>query len=672
MPNVSANRAVPTAVFGGSQLPFDVHFVKNKQMMEYSRSFIQITEVQQLLQYITLQGTFSLHTLKRGISKYMRQQNPTSAPVVSEIHKPDGLSVRDMYDPHLFQAGSVSLDARAYTLRPALMQQRHCGSCVDCSQAGHVLDSCYFARMMRCITHGWHPPCDYTRIAPVYHTTGNYPSVTRYSVSAAKELQDMLDNQVLIECIRTPRVVNPLGAILKNSDRMRARVLVGIEVVDQDSLTRASAALVERGHPKIKCRLTTDLTATGVNRASYAPPFRYPSLGDALRVVRRNGYIASGDVSRYFHSFPLAVDGRSYWSVEYGGKLYVYARCCFGHGACPYYASTWSAEFRQWALADGLDPAFMVDDWFLCEDSLAQARSSMHRLCTMFEECGFGMSVDKFQYGQQIVFIGVLIDTVTMTLRFDSTQARGMRLQLEAYMERIRRGHHLDHTTTRHVCGKLNWYAEVVQSGRLHIKPWWDYERNGGALYAGTLVQLAQDTQWWMDLLRTWEENRAGVVEYKILSAEEIRNNPRSMLVLQSDASGTDGFGYYSGYLHDTELQYVSKVWEPPLPPDATSHMFELKVLEDFLLQGCTARDAILVWISDNEGATWSVNKGRTREPAALPVLSNILHQCDRYGLQIVALWVPRERNELADYLSHLAHYLHSSEVRGVVSDLMR
>ena len=640
-------------------------------MSGYAREFFQITEVQHLLRYITQQGTFSLHTIKRGISKYMRQHGDNKSEAQYEINKPDGLSVHDMFDPTLFQPGSFALHPGAYTLIPQRMHEYHCRSCALCGAEGRVLETCYFYTMMRCITHGWHAPCNYAAIAPVYRSVGNYPSVARYGVSAAKEFKDMLDNQVLVPITAAPRVLNPFGAILKNSDRMRAKVLVNIEVVDQDSLSRASDALVARGHPKIKCRLTTDLTATGINRASYAPPFRYPSLGDALRVVRRNGFIASGDVSRYFHSFPLAIDGRYYWCVEFGGKVYAYARCCFGHTACPYYASTWSAEFRQWALSMGLDPAFMVDDWFLCEPSLERARASMQALCSMFEDCGFSMSVEKFQYGQQIVFIGVLIDTVTMTIRFDSTQARGMRLQLLAYIDNIRAGRHLDHTTTRHVCGKLNWYAEIVQSGRLHIRSWWDYERHRDHIYPGTMVQLIQDTQWWVDLLQTWEDNRAGTVEYKILSAEELQANPKGMFLLQSDASGTDGFGYYSGYLNDTELQYVSKRWEPPLSAEATSHMFELRVLEDFLLYNCTVRDAVLVWISDNEGATWSVNKGRTREPAAHPVLRNILHQCDRYYLQIVALWVPRERNELADYLSHLAFYLNRSEVRGSVAELV-
>ena len=587
----------------------------------------------------------------------------------NEMPKPDGLCPRSMFDPVLFRPGSFALHPSAYPLRPDVMAQYHCKACAQCRAHGSVHADCYFSTMLRCITHGWHPPCDYAQVSPVYHTRGNYPSVTLYGDSAAKELADMVNNGVLVPC-RHPRIINPLGAILKNSDKIRARVLVGVNIVDQATLSQASAELVASGHSKVKCRLTTDLTATGVNRASYAPPFRYPSLGDALRLVRRDGYFASGDVSRYFHSFPLALECRPYWCIEYGGEVKSYARCCFGHGACPYYTSTWSAEFSTWARAEELDSAFMVDDWFQCHDTMIEARAGLSQLCGILEACGFSMTKEKFQYGQQIVFIGVLLDTVTMSMRFDATQARGMRLQLQSYLDKIRSGGHLDHTTVRHVCGKLNWYAEVVQSGRLHIKSWWDYERNGSRAYPATIMRLVQDTQWWMDLLRTWENSQTGQVEYRILSASELRADPKAMLVLQSDASGTDGFGYYWGYLTSEHMQYTACRWGPEHDLNTSSHAFELIALEHFLSRECTATDAVLVWITDNEGASWSVNKGRCREPYGMELLSSILHQCDAKRLQLLALWVPREHNELADYLSHLAVYLDRDEVRGSLEDL--
>jgi hypothetical protein len=152
---------------------------------------------------------------------------------------------------------------------------------------------------------------------------------------------------------------------------------------------------------------------------------------------------------------------------------------------------------------------------------------------------------------------------------------------------------------------------------------------------------------------------------YKILSADALKNDPKAMCIVQSDASGTDGYGYYFSYLRDDRREYVSKRWVPPLSPTTTSHTFELKALSDFLQNRCVARNAVLVWLTDNEGATWSINKGSCHELDALPILSNILELCDQYQLQILALWVPRESNLLADYLSHLATLLNRDEVSG-------
>ena len=50
--------------------------------------------------------------------------------------------------------------------------------------------------------------------------------------------------------------------------------------------------------------------------------------------------------------------------------------------------------------------------------------SQMQTICNVFEICGFTMNATKFKYGQQIVFLGILIDSVTMTIRFDPSQLR--------------------------------------------------------------------------------------------------------------------------------------------------------------------------------------------------------------------------------------------------------
>jgi hypothetical protein len=60
--------------------------------------------------------------------------------------------------------------------------------------------------------------------------------------------------------------------------------------------------------------------------------------------------------------------------------------------------------------------------------------------------------------------------------------------------------------------------------------------------------------------MSSWERDSSTTSVYKILSAESLVRDPHSVYVVQSDASGTDGYGYKLSYLNATEVQYVSKL----------------------------------------------------------------------------------------------------------------
>ena len=175
---------------------------------------------------------------------------------------------------------------------------------------------------------------------------------------------------------------------------------------------------------------------------------------------------------------------------------------------------------------------------------------------------------------------------------------------------------------------------------------------------------LRSDFQWWISLLLSWENGDSTGLVFRIISSETLLSNPTSIYLVQSDASGTDGFGYFHSFLNSDDIQYVSKSWEEPLDDPNNSMLFELHALLDYLIT-CTIRGVILIWINDNESSTWAINKGNCKDPASRIVLTRILHYCDLYHLQVLALWVPREQNSFADYLSHLSTYLDRSTVSG-------
>jgi hypothetical protein len=122
------------------------------------------------------------------------------------------------------------------------------------------------------------------------------------------------------------------------------------------------------------------------------------------------------------------------------------------------------------------------------------------------------------------------------------------------------------------------------------------------------------------------------------------------------------------GGLNEENPEYFSKVWDADYWFHS-SHDGELQALKHFV-EETLIRDKFLVWVSDSLAAVWSINKGRSHALISLETIERILGGCDSKGLLLVGLWVPREYNQTADYLSHLSFVLNRSEIQGSLSGL--
>jgi hypothetical protein len=387
-------------------------------------------------------------------------------------------------------------------------------------------------------------------------------------------------------------------------------------------------------------------------------------LQDGLKLVERNCWLGKTDVERYFLCFPLAKESYPWFVVYFAAAFYYFIRAMFGYSPCPYYTSTWGAEFYRWVNYRGVPAAFMVDDWLTKGDTEVEAKSNLAIITAVFMAAGFLMAIDKEEVGQRLTFLGVLIDTVKMCISFDETQAKSMALQLSEHLKSIERGYDLDETTIRSVAGKLQWYSEVVQSGKVHVRSWWLYCRYRSRLTPKVRYKLIQDTKWWIKLTETWAKQGTSGIEYPIISAAELLAEKSSIEMLISDASGEDGFGYYSGPFDADDFSFCTRKWGGQYE-FTSSHTGELQALSHYLQFRFAGGSKLLVWITDCQSAMFSVNKGRCREESGLEVLSSIFEMCDEYRVQLLALWIPREENLISDYLSHLCAIIDRDEFEG-------
>ena len=392
-------------------------FVKLRSLIDQTTVLSERDQVKDFVSRRLLSGSFCIKSIQRAVAQdFMIKQGLDNS-------KPDGMDVRSMFDPKMFKSGATPVASR---LKPDKMRELHSDSCDLCrdfyAKTTRCHPQCYYNDMDRCISHGWRPLIDAKKVRPIY-TVRNSKNYTRYSTKAKEEFGAMMSDEVVVRLesfVVGVHHLNALGAIVKNSDIFRAKALTNIDIVDEESLLRASRELVARGFLKIKVRITIDCSGSGLNEAAYSPSFSMPGFAEALRRIYRDCFMSKGDVSRYFHSFPISKEFQDLLVVEYEeGIFFKYVMVPMGFTACPYYASTWTAEFRQWMLRAGLDPAMLMDDWFEVGDSLERAQARMRHIAAILKLAGFDMAEDKFGAGQMMVFLGILIDSVSMTCRIE-------------------------------------------------------------------------------------------------------------------------------------------------------------------------------------------------------------------------------------------------------------
>jgi hypothetical protein len=189
--------------------------------------------------------------------------------------------------------------------------------------------------------------------------------------------------------------------------------------------------------------------------------------------------MGKADVARFFFDFPIARECRFRFVVFWAGAFWMFMRCCFGFSLCPYYCATWSAEIKLWLAAAGIVTAHFIDDWFTTDHTRDKVDRKLHRTTKIFAKAGFELNPDKFEIGQCIVYLGLIIDSVTMRMRIDATAVRAFLPQLIRYRDSIIKRKAISSSEVRHVAGKLGWYSEVTLSGRLRTRAWWLYVRYG-------------------------------------------------------------------------------------------------------------------------------------------------------------------------------------------------
>ena len=664
--------------------------------------FTSIPAVLDILRNLTIQKSFSPSYFRKLANKLLQSTLSHGSPIVSLTKvKPHASSVIAMFDENLFQYGDDPLPFNEQFINPEGAAALHVKYCSNCQIFGELDHLCYFYPMYRCLRNGWSPPMSAPGpIITHYHSKPLSKKDPFYDTKLSK-IRKLLAlgfvaplDPTLPES--TPLVLTPINIVFKKSELHRASLISPIQPVCDVTLVALNEALTAAGQPILKPRLVLDHTGSGLNDLLQTIPFSNTTFNDLIALVEENDFVAITDINHYFNMFPLARNARRLFAFQVESQIFVCVTCSFGGKPTPAFCLTFSAEFVHWFRSEGIKATMMTDDIALVGSDEALAVDARTRVEAMLTSIGFSFSDEKRQLGQQVTYLGVNIDTSRMVTSISVEKAICAGKILTSLTSRlidtsIPKSHVLSELSS--VAGLLNFFAETLQPGRLHIRSSWCYKSElclppHAATSKSNLPRLLSDLSWWHNVLSTWSTGGLSGTEYPILNGDFFFNNRDSTYVCMSDASGTDGLGFIHGRLHDINPAYYSSRWSASsLPPSSrsadtnlpdSSHSAELAAFLEYLIiivvnggppaTSCF-RNCFLIWISDAASAVWSFNKGYTPAPQSFAVLSKIFDIITDYNLFVVALWIPRTLNSNADFLSHFSHIVNRDFLDGNIGD---
>lgn len=402
-----------------------------------------------------------------------------------------------------------------------------------------------------------------------------------------------------------------------------------------------------------------DSVNAGIPREEYCMQ-RFADAIAGIRLFGRGALLLKFDVSAAFKRIPVRPQDRPLLGMRWRGKYYYELVLPFGLRTSGYRWEEYAAAlhyFFEHHLGVELVVHY-VDDFLLVTPpgAGATARAAGHRTAVeqLCRRLGVPLAEEKTTGPvTEVVFLGIVIDTLRMEYRLSEERVRRLREQLAV----LGSGQPLTCDELMSLVGKLEFAALVIPAGvtflhriraqMLRSK----HARHGSA--RGQQQQQQQhrldaeaclDAQWWLQVFLTPTGNRRSIEESAWLSA--------SSLHIYSDACNS-GYGAFYG------THWLQGKWSEALLQFAVVHQrISMPFLELYALTqaavtwGAHWRGQRIIFHCDAQAAVAAVRLMRSRRDSMSTLLRLLYATAALHGFEFQCQWLEGVTNTVADRLS--------------------
>ena len=382
-----------------------------------------------------------------------------------------------------------------------------------------------------------------------------------------------------------------------------------------------------------------------LNKFVHCPHFKMHTVNSAFNVLNVGDWAFSVDLKDAYLHVPLHPNSCKYLRFAVEDKVLEFKALPFGLNTAPRLFTRLAHAVAAYLHQQGISIIPYLDDWLIHHHDrqvlLAQQRILLHTLDIL----GLMLNVEKshLEPTQDIEFLGV---------RFLLDEGR-------VFLPDTKRNSLLDRVTSislrstvtykqaTSLLGSLNWMANWIPLGHLHLRPIQQYFKRIGLLKYGSPPKQVDQTLV-NKLLHPWKD-------HNFLSQGVNMRRFRAEYTLYTDAS-THGWGAHLGdhqvqgtWNHQECLLHIN-ILELRAITRALQDLFSLVLGRQILV--CSDNTTVVAYIN---------HQGGTQSEPLLQEVSQLLLWCQTHNIQLRARHIPGRLNVIADKLSR-SHQIISTE----------
>lgn len=399
--------------------------------------------------------------------------------------------------------------------------------------------------------------------------------------------------------------------------------------------------VVER---RSKLRLIVDFTYLNAFLDTEGTKFKYEGIGTASLACQPDDYMFSVDLESAYHHVDMHESTWNYLGFQWRGQYYVFCVLPFGLcTACWVFTKLMRELVGRWR-AEGLRLIHYLDDLLFsvapnAGGGTARFRAAQQRVLRDLDAAGLSVSQEKLELKAETrkKFLGFIIDTAEGVI--EVAPIRRQELQA-ALADALANKRHIPAKLLARICGQL----ASMSAGLGHVTRLW----------TRSLYRLLATRRTWRSHLcagpDALQELQFWQTRYHLYNGQPLWPSTKVEqfdTALFSDASDIGWGGYEvcqagnriaQGYFTEEEAKKSSTFREGT---GILRLLLSLPGLDGGRVRLCT----------DNQAWEW-IWQGGSRRAELDALAKEIFEICYQRNIKLAIHWIPREQNQLADYIS--------------------